>query len=69
MGNPNLLRQHARKCRSLLKTTDDPNIAEQLRVWAIELVDEAETVERRAPRPKRVRVVACRGSGRRARGR
>ena len=34
-----------------LNTTDDPNIAEQLRVWAVEWADKADTAERPGAKP------------------
>ena len=36
----------------------EPAVIEQLRVWVVELADEADTVERRAPRPRVARPVA-----------
>ena len=46
MKDPNHLREQARKCRSLAKTAIEPDVVEQLRVWSVELADEADTVER-----------------------
>jgi hypothetical protein len=46
--DPNHLREQARRCRVLSKTAIEPNVIEQLRVWSVELVDEADTVERSA---------------------
>jgi hypothetical protein len=40
MQDPSSLREQARKCRALSKTAIEPEILEQLRVWAVELVDE-----------------------------
>jgi len=48
MRDPNHLRDQARRCRALSKTAVDPDVIEQLRVWSVELVDEADTVERSA---------------------
>ena len=42
MRDPNHLRQQARKCRALLKTVLEPDLKEQLRLWSVELVDEAD---------------------------
>jgi hypothetical protein len=46
--DPNHLREQARKCRTLAKTAIEPELIEQLRLWSVELADEADTVERRA---------------------
>ena len=48
MTDPNHLREQARKCRVLAKTAIDPELIEQLRIWSVELADEADTVERHA---------------------
>jgi hypothetical protein len=48
MRDPNQLREQARKCRILAKTAIEPEIIEQLRVWSVELADEADAVERSA---------------------
>ena len=48
MTDPNDLRQQARKCRVLAKTAIDHELIEQLRIWYVELADEADTVERHA---------------------
>ena len=53
MRNPNHLREQARRCRAMSKTAIEPDLIEQLRVWSIELVDEADTVERSAGRKAR----------------
>ena len=50
MRDPNHLREQARRCRVLSKTAIEPNVIEQLRVWSVELVDEADAVERSAGR-------------------
>jgi hypothetical protein len=47
MQHPNHLRKHTRKCRTLAKTVIEPELIEQLRVWSIELADQADSVERR----------------------
>jgi hypothetical protein len=46
MHDPNSLREQARKCRVLSKTAIEPEVIEQLRVWAVELAEEAEQAER-----------------------
>ena len=47
MHDPKLLREQARRCRALMKTAIGPELIEQLRVWSVELADEADRVERR----------------------
>ena len=47
MRDPNHLREQARRCRTLARTANEPELIEQLRVWSVELVDEADAVERR----------------------
>jgi hypothetical protein len=42
------LREQARRCRVLSKTAVEPEVIEQLRVWAVELAEEAEQAEWRA---------------------
>ena len=48
MHDPNSLREQARKCRGLSKTAVEPEVIEQLRVWAVELAEEADQAESRA---------------------
>ena len=48
MQDPNHLREQARNCRTLAKTAIEPELIEQLRVWSVELADEADSVERQA---------------------
>jgi hypothetical protein len=45
MHDPNFLREHARRCRALSKTAVEPEVIEQLRVWAVELAEEADQAE------------------------
>ena len=45
MHDPHSLRKQARKCRALSKAAIEPEVIEQLRVWAAELADEAEQME------------------------
>ena len=45
MHDPHSLRKQARKCRALSKTAIEPEVIEQLRVWAVELADEAEQMD------------------------
>lgn len=48
MQDANTLRRQAQRCRALSNTAIEPDLIEQLRVWSVELADEADTVERRA---------------------
>ena len=48
MQDHNYLREQARKCCTLAKTAIEPELIEQLRVWSVELADEADMVERRS---------------------
>jgi hypothetical protein len=48
MKNPSLLREQAKRCRTLSETAVEPEVIEQLRVWEIELAEEAYQVEWRA---------------------
>jgi hypothetical protein len=48
MQDPNQLREQARKCRVLAKAAIEPEVIEQLRLWSVELADEADAAERRA---------------------
>jgi hypothetical protein len=48
MDDPKFLREQARKCRALLKTAAEPEVVEQLRVWSVELAEQADIVEWRA---------------------
>jgi hypothetical protein len=48
MNDPRSLREQARRCRSLSKTALEPEVIEQLRVWAVELAEEADQAEWRA---------------------
>jgi len=47
MHDPNSLREQARRCRALSKTAVEPEVIEQLRVWAVDLAEEADKAERR----------------------
>ena len=48
MREPDDLREQARRCLFLAKTATEPEVIEQLRVWSVELADEADAAERRA---------------------
>ena len=54
MQDVNYLRDLARHCRALLKTAKEPEVIDQLRVWAVDFADEA---ERRAGEREEVQVV------------
>jgi hypothetical protein len=45
MQDPSSLREQARRCRALSKAVVEPEVIEQLRVWAVELAEEAEQAE------------------------
>ena len=45
MHDPSSLREQARRCRVLSKTAVEPEVIEQLRVWSVELAEEAEQTE------------------------
>jgi hypothetical protein len=49
MHDPNSLREQARRCRALSKTAVEPEVIEQLRVWAVELAAEADVAEWQPP--------------------
>ncbi len=46
MRDPYELRSLARTCRDLAKSAHEPEIVDQLRLWAVELADVADEVER-----------------------
>ena len=48
MHDPNSLREQARKCRVLSRAAIEPEVSEQLRIWAVELAEEADHAEWRA---------------------
>jgi hypothetical protein len=48
MRDPDYLREQAQRCRTLAKTALEPDLIEQLRLWSVELADEADAVERAA---------------------
>jgi len=45
MHDPKSLREQARRCSALSKTAVEPEVIEQLRVWAVDLVEEADQAE------------------------
>ena len=62
MRDARYLREQARRCRDLLRAAIEPGLIEQLRLWSVELADEADEIVRRAssarktpPRPSPVR--------------
>jgi hypothetical protein len=55
MRDPEFLRKQAQRCRALLKIAVEPEAIEQFRVWAVELADEADEVERRILNRKALR--------------
>jgi len=73
MHDPKILRGQARRCRALMKTVIEPEAIEQLRLWVVELAEEADDVERAAnadlasdPRPGRRQPRCTRGRSVRA---
>jgi hypothetical protein len=69
MSVPDHFRRLAQRCRGLSKTADEPEVIEQMRVWAIDLADEADQAERADWQPRRApRNAAKHGSGSGSRG-
>jgi hypothetical protein len=64
--DPRKLRALARGCRELAKTAIVPANIEQLKLWATELADAADEIERRLEAGKRLRHMANRRERRRA---
>jgi hypothetical protein len=55
MNDPTSLREQAKRCRTLSKIATEPEVIEQLRVWAVELAEEADQTEwRTAEREKTI---------------
>jgi hypothetical protein len=54
MQDPHTLRDLAKRCRSLAMTSMERGVIEQLRLWAIELADAADEVERSAAQQRSV---------------
>ena len=50
MGLPEYFRKLARRCLGLSRPAVDPEIIEQMQVWAVDLADEADRAERRHAR-------------------
>ena len=48
MHDPKFLRDQARRCRALMRSAVEPDVIDQLGVWAVELAEEADEEERRA---------------------
>jgi hypothetical protein len=65
MRDPQKLRNLARRCLELAKSSVEPEVIEQLRCWAIELADAADEVERGAREPSEASIYYTNG-GRRA---
>ena len=45
MHDAQSLREQAKRCRTLSKSITEPEVIDQLRVWAVELAEEADQVE------------------------
>ena len=58
MHDPRSLREQARRCRVLSKTAVEPEVREQLRVWSVELAEEADQAQRRAVEEEETAVSA-----------
>jgi hypothetical protein len=56
MKHAEYFRQFARLCRILSKTSGDPELVDQMRVWAVDFADEADKVERRVVERDRHRL-------------
>lgn len=52
MSVPQYFRELARRCLGLSKTALEPEVVEQMQVWAVELADEADQAERRESQPR-----------------
>ena len=48
MRDPHEARDLARECRERAKTAIEPDVIDQLRLWAVELADQADDIERSA---------------------
>jgi hypothetical protein len=48
MRDPNKFRALSRKCRERAKAVIEADIIDQLRLWAVELADEADEIDQRA---------------------
>jgi hypothetical protein len=51
---PNYFRKMARRCLALSKTAVEPELTEQMRIWAVDLTDEADQAECRDRRGRMV---------------
>jgi hypothetical protein len=56
MHDPNSLREQARRCRALSKTAVEPEVIEQLKIWSVELAEEADQPDRRASKGEVPRI-------------
>jgi hypothetical protein len=61
MKDASYLLKLARRCRDLEKTVIEPEIIEQLRIWATELAEIAEDSESRAVQPEMADENRCAG--------
>jgi hypothetical protein len=57
-------RKLARRCRILARTAGDPELVDQMRIWAVDFADEADKVERRAVERDRYPMTGFRKWGR-----
>ncbi len=58
MNDPTSLREQAKRCRTLSKIITEPEAIEQLRVWAVELAEEADQAEWRAAEHEKTTISA-----------
>ena len=56
MHDASVLREQACRCRALSKTAVEPEVIEQLRVWAVELAEEADQTEWGVAEPEEIKA-------------
>src|SRR4029077_1294732 len=54
VGSQNTATRSIFGCRALSRTADDPELVDQMRIWAVDFADEADEAERRAVERERV---------------
>jgi hypothetical protein len=63
MRLPNYFRQLARRCLGFSKTAVEPEVIEQMQVWAVDLAEEADQAERRDRQTRTAQSTRRRGTG------
>jgi hypothetical protein len=53
MPDTTYFREFAKRCCTLAKVATEPEVKEQLRLWAVEFADQADEAERRAAAERR----------------